>query len=132
MENRKRTILIPTEFFIPGYKGGGTVRALKNLIDHLGEDFGFKIITRDRDLGDHHGYLDIVTNRWQRRGNYEVLYLSPSRLSARGIYSLLRLTKYDLLYLNSFFSIHFSVFFYSLFKTLSKLGKFICNSIKIL
>jgi hypothetical protein len=48
----KPTILILNEYYLPGYKAGGPIRSISNLVSWLGDDFNFKIITTDRD------YLD--------------------------------------------------------------------------
>jgi len=32
-------VFILTKYFEPGYKAGGPIRSLSNLVDHLGKDF---------------------------------------------------------------------------------------------
>ena len=44
------TILAFVDHFLPGFKAGGPVRTLANIVDRLGDEFEFKIVTRDRDL----------------------------------------------------------------------------------
>jgi len=45
-------ILILTDYYLPGYKGGGPMRTLSTMVDRLGDEYRFRVLTRDRDLGD--------------------------------------------------------------------------------
>lgn len=105
----KKTILIFTPYYVPGFKGGGPIRSISNLVDSIGNDFNFKIITYDRDLGDESPYDGIVRNSWNNLGNTKVFYASHDWLSFGNIKSLLENTDYDSIYLNSFFSFKFSI-----------------------
>lgn len=97
-------ILIVTDFFLPGIKGGGLIRTNAHLVQHLGEEFDFYVLTRDRDLGDSQPYPDIVPDTWVKADGYTVCYLSPSGRSIKSLRAILRETKFDLIYQNSFFS----------------------------
>ena len=48
----KTTILSSVGYYLPGYKAGGPIRTLANMVDRLGDEFQFKIVTLDRDFGD--------------------------------------------------------------------------------
>ena len=43
MTNGKKDILIIMGRYLPGYKDGGPVRSIKNLVDYLGDEYNFKI-----------------------------------------------------------------------------------------
>lgn len=90
--------------YLPGYKAGGPIQSLANLVEDLGSDFRFKIVTSDRDCGDSQPYSGVRTGIWESCGNAEVLYLAPGDCSLRKLYKILRSTEYDILYLNSFFN----------------------------
>lgn len=100
----KPVILTFIGCYLPGYKSGGPVRSLENLVDHLGDEFEFWIVTRDRDLDSAGPYSNVVVNEWNHVGKSRVFYASPDIFSFQGIAALLRQTSYDVLYLNSFFS----------------------------
>ena len=100
----KFKILIFSGCYLPGYKAGGPIRSLANLVEKLGDEFNFKVVTMDRDLKGIRSYSGIRVNCWNQVGKAEVFYLSPQNCSLRTIYTLMRLTEYDVLYLNSFFS----------------------------
>ncbi len=89
--------------YLPGFKAGGILRAIVNTVDHLCDEFEFRIVTRDRDLGDHKPYADIKINQWQKVGNAMVYYLPPSSSKLKSLFSLIAGTPHHVLYLNSFF-----------------------------
>lgn len=97
-------ILVVLDYYLPGYKSGGPIRTIANVVERLGDEFEFYIVTSDRDFGDRHPYPGIVVGSWQQVGKARVLYLPRSAMSFSAWYRLLRDTSYDLIYLNSFFS----------------------------
>ncbi|WP_249030545.1 glycosyltransferase family 4 protein [Tannockella kyphosi] len=74
---KKRKILIIMGRYLPGYKDGGPVRSIKNLVDYLGDEYDFQILTCDRDHGDDHSYQNIKVNDFNQVGNASVYYVSP-------------------------------------------------------
>lgn len=97
-------ILIFTNYFLPGFKAGGPVRSIKNILDILGEEYLFFVITRDRDKEDEHAYYGIKTNKWLKKDNYMINYLSPDNCTIISLYRIIVSNNFDLIYLNSFFS----------------------------
>ena len=89
--------------YLPGYKAGGILRTNVNIIDHLCDEYEFRIVTRDRDLGDDKPYADIKLNQWQQVGNAMVYYLPPHSNTVKDILNLVVSTPHHVLYLNSFF-----------------------------
>jgi len=89
--------------YLPGYKAGGILRVTVNTVDHLCDEFEFRIVTRDRDLGDDKPYADIKLHQWQKIGNGMVYYLSSESNTLKDIYNLIVRTPHHVLYLNSFF-----------------------------
>lgn len=96
-------VLVTIGSYLPGYKAGGPIRSVANLIDALGDDFEFRVVTSDRDLGEDKPYKNIVAGLWQPVGKASVLYLSSADMSLVNWCRLLNSNSYDLLYLNSFF-----------------------------
>lgn len=99
----KPVILIFIGNYLPGYKAGGILRTIINTVDQLCGEFDFKIVTRDRDLGDDKPYANIRLNQWQQVGNAMVYYLSPHLSSLKDILNFLVSTPHHVLYLNSYF-----------------------------
>lgn len=77
MTNGKKNILIIMGRYLPGYKDGGPVRSIKNLVDYLGDEYSFKILTCDRDHGDEEAYSNIKVNDWNIVGKAQVYYVPP-------------------------------------------------------
>ena len=109
METNKKIILVLLDYYFPGYKAGGPLRSIVNLIDHIGGEFNFKIVSRDRDLGNDRPYPYIKVDAWQFLGKCEVYYCSPKSMSLLTVKKIISSTTHDILYLNSFFSPAFTI-----------------------
>jgi glycosyltransferase involved in cell wall biosynthesis len=107
--NTKIIVLTFVRHYLPGYKFGGPSRSISNLVNQLGNEFEFRIITSDRDWGDSESYNDIKYNQWQRVGGAMVYYLTPESTTLKGIVNLVKGISYDVLYLNSFFDSVFTI-----------------------
>ena len=104
------TILVLLGSYLPAYKAGGPIRSIENLVAAVGEEFHFRVVTSDRDLGDKLPFPGIVANRWVRVGHADVMYLRPGLPGFLGMYALLRsVDRNTVLYLNSFFARRFSM-----------------------
>jgi len=99
-----KRILITTEHYLPGYKAGGPIRSIANLVELLGDEFDFFILTADRDFKDKTPYSGLTPDIWQTVGKARVQYLSPDHLTLDAWARLLCQLEYDLVYLNSFFA----------------------------
>lgn len=106
----KIRILCIVDYYLPGFKGGGPIRTVANMVEQLGDCLEFIIVTRDRDLNSNHSYDGIEVDAWNDCGGISVYYASPRQFSLFRISSLLKNTDFDLLYLNSFFSVNGSIF----------------------
>lgn len=97
-------VLIFVAHYLPGFKIGGPLRSIVNIVDHLADEFDFRIFTSDRDLGDQVPYPGVVVNCWVEVGGAKVYYASPEMRSLNGLAKVLKQVPHDLLYINSFFS----------------------------
>lgn len=96
--------------YLPGYKSGGPVRSIENLVAALGEKYQIQILTRDRDLGERHPYPGVRPNSRRRIGHADVLYLGPGLTGwLHTCRALMAVDPQEVLYLNSFFSPRFSI-----------------------
>lgn len=118
-----KRVLILTNYFLPGHKGGGPIRSVSAMIDRLNQVIDFTIITADRDLGENRAYSDISVNKWIKKSKYRIIYLSPEYLRFSRLIKLLKsFSDYDIIHLNSFFNYDFSILIV-LFKRLHILNK---------
>lgn len=106
----KPVILTSAGYYLPGYKAGGPITTLANMVERLGEEFSFRIATRDRDLGDTKRYEGIRADTASVAcGRGEVHYLPPGAKGRRALYGILSAGAYDVLYLNSLYSPTYSI-----------------------
>ena len=105
----KPVILTFLSFYLPGYRGGGPIRTIANMVERLGDDFDFRIVTTDRDLGDKQSYPNVQVDAWNVVDKAKVFYASAASRSLAGFTRLMRDTPHDLLYLNSFFDPRFTL-----------------------
>jgi glycosyltransferase involved in cell wall biosynthesis len=110
MPARRLEVFALTGAYTPVYKASGATRSIENLVSTLGEEFHFRIVAPDRALNEKSPFPGIVTNRWIRVGQADVMYLRPGFRGLVRMWILLRSTDRDtILYLNSFFSRHFGM-----------------------
>lgn len=108
-DRRKRTILVFVGYYLPGHRSGGPVRSVANLVAALGDEFDFRLVTCDRDVGDARPYPNVKRMEWVPVGKAQVYYLPRSIRGVVDIVGLLYKGEADLIYLNSFFSFMFSI-----------------------
>jgi glycosyltransferase involved in cell wall biosynthesis len=101
-------VLLLSDWFAPGYKGGGSQAAVANLVAALSNDFEFSVITRNHDLGDNTPYPSAKRRDWLSIDGARVRYLSPEEENYRTIASLIASTPHDIVHLNSAISRTFS------------------------
>ena len=102
-------ILTFADYYLPGYKFGGPIRTIVNMVDRLGADYRFRIVTRDRDYGDTEPYPGVAVGSWNAVDNADVFYLSGEDVSLRALRNFIQSTRFDVLYCNSVFSPDFTI-----------------------
>ncbi len=104
-ENKGNRILILCDYYLPGYKSGGGMRTIVNMVDRLKDRFEFFIITRDHDGKlDHRQYTTVEINKWNFVRDIRVFYLSKDKLKISKIRELIVEVKPDVIYSNSYLS----------------------------
>ncbi len=104
----KPKILIFIDWFLPGYKAGGPIKSVSNMVNSLHQDFSFYIITSDKDIDDLNSYQNIELNKWITKENYSIVYLTPEyRIDF--IKNELQNNPYSCIYFNSVFSKNYTI-----------------------
>jgi len=107
----KKKVLLFADWYAPGYKAGGPIRSCVNFTQHMERQYDVYVFTSDRDLGDHQPYENIETNRWvQTEGSACLYYCSPEQLSLMNIRRQILSIRPDFIYLNSMFSLYFTIY----------------------
>jgi glycosyltransferase involved in cell wall biosynthesis len=106
----KKRVLIFIDWYLPGYKAGGPIQSIANLVDHLKDEFEFSIITRDTDYCEVTPYPNIKSNEWNLLPNgVKVYYFSADKLTRNNIRRLIIKTDFDCVYLNGIYSVYFTL-----------------------
>lgn len=104
--SQKPVVLVSTTHYLPGFRAGGPIKSMQAIVQQLGSEFDFRIVTEDRDLKVDRPYEGIEQNRWNSGDRCSIFYRSPN---GPPLHEVLNQVEYDLLYINSFFSPVFSV-----------------------
>ncbi len=105
----KPRILVFCDYYLPGYRAGGPIRSVSNIVAALSDDFSFHVITRDRDIKSRNRYPGISRSSWISMGNARVRYFAPWQAHFVNFLRCVAEVKPDLIYLNSFFSPLFTI-----------------------
>ena len=105
---RKR-ILICIDWYEPGFKAGGPIRSVVNIVNALKEEHEFYILTSAYDLGSHEPYSSVLIDEWFDQDGLFLKYLDKDQLNVSSIRRNILELEPDLLYLNSLFSKNFTL-----------------------
>lgn len=104
---KKRVILCFFDYFYPAFKSGGPARSSLGLVEHLGDLYEIKIITRDRDRHDRVPMKGIHPNAWNSTKGINVFYLGINKYWR--VYLAIINQSPHVYYFNSFFSLWFTI-----------------------
>jgi glycosyltransferase involved in cell wall biosynthesis len=108
--SQKRIILLFVDWYSPGYKAGGPITSCVNLVEHLSDEFEFRIVTRNCDYTETEPYPGILPDCWiaQSDGN-SIYYFSSGNLTAKNVFRLMDQISFDEVYFNSLYSLYFTL-----------------------
>ena len=114
-----KRIFIPIDFYYPAFRYGGPITTLRSLVALMESSFSIDIITRGFDRSANQIFpLDVTMNKWIRNNNHCVFY--SRRFYLLRVLRHCLLPKYDIIYINSFFSTtSFLIYVLSLFRIIS-------------
>lgn len=103
-------VLVFVDWYKPGYRGGGPVRSMINMVDHLGDQCHFHIATADTDYASTEPYRDIRPDQWTDLTTGErVWYASKKKTTRKAWHDLIFSEKWDAIYINGMFSLRYSI-----------------------
>ena len=108
----KPRVLVFMDYYLPGFKAGGPIPSVSRIIE-MTDQCEFRVVTRDRDLGDSEPFSDVTPRGIARLGNAEVMYVRASIKDWWWVRKEIKTWRPDAYYFNS---VH------SLFSTLSPLA----------
>lgn len=97
--------MVFSDYYLPGYKSGGGMRTIVNMVDRLHRTFDFLIVTRDHDgRFDKKPYETVKINDWNEIRNAKVFYLSKNNIKLSKLRQLIWEVRPDSIYFNSYFA----------------------------
>jgi len=103
-------LLIFTDWFAPGYKAGGPIKSVVNLVNAIESQIDICIVTSDCDYEEKMPYPDITANQWVPYGRQSrVFYVSPEYLTFKNTRRIIKDIQPDIVYLNSMWSVRFTL-----------------------
>lgn len=98
-------ILVFCDYYLPGYKSGGGMRTIVNMVDRLHDRFDFWIITRDHDGRlNKESYTSVNVDKWNKIQNAQVFYLPKDKIKFSKLRELILEVQPDSIYTNSYFA----------------------------
>lgn len=108
--NTRPSVLIFVDWYKPGFRGGGPIRSMVNLVEHLGDRFDLWIVTGDTDYSATAPYPGIQPDTWTRLPSGEHVWYASSKGRSRAAWKrLLRERQWNTVYINGMFSYWYSV-----------------------
>ncbi len=108
--HKKKKILIFIDWFLPGYKAGGPVRSMANMVEYLGDRYDFYIVTRNTDYTETVPYVGVTANQWvDFAPAVKVFYCSGGYQNLSSYCKLVKSEKFDVAYVNGIYSWKFSI-----------------------
>lgn len=107
---RKPCVLVFIGWYSPGFKAGGPVRSLVNMVDHLRDRIDFHIVTSDTDYTETKPYEGVTPDTWTTLpGGERVWYASQNAANADVWKRLLKERDWDAVYINGIYAWAFSI-----------------------
>lgn len=99
-QHARPRVLMLSPYFLPAEQGGGSVRAILYLTQHLRPHFDFVVAARDHDLRSAVPYSEVAKAAARQADELDIHYLERGLAGARSLRRLLR-EPFDLIYLHS-------------------------------
>jgi glycosyltransferase involved in cell wall biosynthesis len=103
-DKAQKRILICMDWYEPGFKAGGPIRSVANIVNALKDEFEFYVLTSAFDLGETEPYPDIELDQWFDKDGVMIKYMSRGNMKSAAIKGNILEINPDILYLNSLFS----------------------------
>jgi glycosyltransferase involved in cell wall biosynthesis len=108
MSDNKKNILVFSDWFLPGYRAGGPIRSLANMVNAVSHQF--YVVTSIKDHHSQVAYENVTPNVWtQLSANVQVMYLTDEQITAKMFEKILSELPCDKIYFNSLFSPRFTI-----------------------
>lgn len=111
--SERKAILIVYDYFYPGYRAGGPIQSLTNLIVSLHEKFAISVFTSAYDLDQDVPYSSVKLNQWNKVSipgavtTIVNVFYAAKNYSKSDVVKLVTEKKFSIIYLNGIYSTTF-------------------------
>jgi glycosyltransferase involved in cell wall biosynthesis len=106
----RKIVVVIYPFFYPGFKAGGPVQSLTNMITLLGNEYDFRVITSGFDMQDKLPYSNVILDGWNTvalpglQSPINVYYHSQIKINAGVFKSIVSDLRVDAMFINGLFT----------------------------
>lgn len=108
-QRAKPVILVFVRHYLPGFRSGGPVRSVSNLVRALAGEYDFRIVCLNRDHGVRAPYPGVAPCQWTQLGKAHVYYASDQEAGFALCRRMVREIRPDMIYQNSLLDREFSM-----------------------
>jgi glycosyltransferase involved in cell wall biosynthesis len=102
---KRPQVLVFIDWYTPGYKAGGPVRSIVNMVAHLHDEIDFHIVCSDTEYTEDQPYAGIIADQWTEGVFGErVFYVSSNSHRKEHWKALLTQENWDHVYVNGMYS----------------------------
>ena len=101
--------MVFVDWYLPGFRAGGPIRSVANMLEHLGQHYHFTVITRNTDYLQQEPYDQVTSDTLQPVTGGHAVYLSEKNINAATIKKYINDSAYDTVYINGMYSWYFSI-----------------------
>ncbi|PYS97850.1 MAG: hypothetical protein DMF63_18455 [Acidobacteria bacterium] len=102
---QRKKVMVFCDYYLPGFKSGGGMWTVVNLVERFSDRYDFYVVTRNHDgKSDTRPYENVVSGEWNSVGSAKVFYIDSSMLNMRKFAALVDEVAPDAVFLNSVFS----------------------------
>src|SRR5215207_1694497 len=102
---QRKRIMVFCDYYLPGFKSGGGMWTVVNLVDRFHDRYDFYVVARNHDgKSDLKPYDEVITGKWNSVGNARVFYLDGKSVNVGFFRRLIEEINPDIFFLNSVFS----------------------------
>jgi glycosyltransferase involved in cell wall biosynthesis len=103
-------VLVFTDWYLPGFRAGGPVTSIANIVQQFRGEIDFRILTTNCEYGMTQPYEGVPYDRWVDRGeNLRVFYTSAARRGIASLRAAALSADCDTWYITGVYSLRFSI-----------------------
>lgn len=100
---KRYKILTIVSHFLPGFKAGGPIQSIKNLINLTNNELDYLLFTSNHEFNEKTPFANIQTDQWNDKYGAKIFYTSDKNKIVN-LKNILKSETFSMVFLNSFFS----------------------------